>query len=179
MARLVTPVLEYVASLAVGTIGTGRVVPSGVFASDTLPVVSATAESPLINATRTLALRCDGSSLLGSPIGSQLGSDVQALIRATLLLTYRTGLDLPEIDGDPGDEFASAARGMAADDMAVILRALTWAQNQNATLASGVTVVMIRPSAEHTLDAIENVVISSQPLEITAQWSPIAPWDLG
>lgn len=179
MARLVTPVLEYVAGLASGTLGTGRVVPAGVFASDTLPVLGASAVSPLINATRTLALRCDGSSPLGSPVGAQNGSDVQALIRATLLVTYRTDLDLPEIDGDPGDEFASAARGMAADDMAVILRALTWQQNQNATLASGVTVVMIRPSGEHTLDAIENVVLSSQPLEITAQWSPITVWDLG
>lgn len=179
MAKLVSPVLTYVARLAAGVVGTGRVVPADTLRSDALRGSSDAADYPLVNADRTFVLRYQRGAPLGSPIGSPFGSDTQATIRADLIVSYRTDTAYPEIDTDAGADDTSPVRAMAADDMAVILRALTWAENQQASAGNGATVVSITPDGDHQIDERGDVLLSVQPLAIVAQWSPITAWDMG
>lgn len=178
MSRLVSPSLAYVASLVAGTAGTGRVVPSGAFRSDAYRGSAEAADSPLINKDRTFVLRPMGGLPWGNPTGYQFGSDIQATIRADLIVYYRLDVPFPEVSTDAGMDDTASTRVEAMDDMAVILRALVWAENQNHTV-SGATVVKIEPAGEHRLDEVGEVLLSTQPLVITAQWSPIPTPDLG
>ena len=65
------------------------------------------------------------------------------------------------------------------------MRALTWAQNGNVTLANGVTVVQIAPAGDEadgaqTIDDTGNgLILSRAPLLVTVQISPLTAWELG
>lgn len=180
MARIVRPALDYVAALVAGTAGVGRTVPAGTFRSDSYRGTAEDAGTPSINRTRTFVLRPRAQRPWGAPPGYQYGSDVQQVIRADLVVYYRTDEPLPVIGAAPGSDDTSDARAVAMDDMTVIVRALVWAENQLHDVEGG-TVVMIAPDGEHTLDddTANDQVISTQPIAITLQWAPTTAPDLG
>ena len=99
--------------------------------------------------------------------------------------TLRAYADAAEVGATDGDDRTGNARRRAADDHEVIMRALTWAQNGNVTLANGVTVVQIAPAGDEadgaqTIDDTGNgLVLSRAPLLVTVQISPLTAWELG
>lgn len=181
MARAISPVLDYVASLVLGTAGTGRTVPANTFRADVLASEMGDAEYPQVLADRTVSVRYDGRGRARD----QLTSGAPQVLRVTLTVGYRYDLDAAEVSATDGADRAGKARRRAADDHEVIMRALTWAENGNTTLANGATVVQIAPAGDETdgaqtIDDIGNgLILSRTPLLVTVQISPLTAWELG
>lgn len=181
MARAISPVLDYVASLVLGAAGTGRTVPASTFRADVLASQMGDPEYPPVLADRTVSVRYDGRGRSRD----QLTSGSPQVLRLTLITGYRYDADAPEVGATDGDDRTGNARRRAADDHEVIMRALTWAQNGNTTLANGVTVVQIAPAGDEndgaqTIDDPGNgLILSRAPLLVTVQISPLTAWELG
>ncbi len=181
MARAISPVLDYVAALVLGTAGTGRTVPASTFRADVLASEMGDAEYPPVNADRTVSVRYEGRGRARD----QFTSGAPQVLRVTLLVGYRYDEDAPQIGATDGDDRTGNARRRAADDHEVILRALTWAENGNTTLANGVTVVSIAPAgdeadgAQSIDDTGNGLLISRTPLLVTVQMSPLTAWEVG
>lgn len=180
MAHAISPVLEYIAALVTGTAGTGRTVPADTFRADVLAAEMGDAEYPPVNADRTVSVRYEGRGRARD----QYTSGAPQVLRVTLTVGYRYDLDAPEVSATDGSDRTEAARRRAGDDHEVILRALTWAENQNTTLANGVTVVQIAPAGDETdgahavRDAGNGLVLSQTALLVTVLISPLTTWEL-
>lgn len=180
MARAISPVLDYVAALVLGTAGTGRTVPADTFRADVLASEMGDAEYPTALADRTVAVRYEGRGRARD----QLTSGAPQVLRVTLVVGYRYDLEAPEVSATDGDDRTGPARRRAADDHEVILRALTWAENSNTTLSNGVTVVQIAPAGDETdgahsiVDTRNGLILSQTPLLVTVLISPLTQWEL-
>lgn len=179
MATAVSPVLAFVADLATGVTGTGRVVPASTFQADRYAATPGDPAYPEVNVERTLALVYTGAKPTTDPVGSPYqGCDFE-WVYCDLAIAYRYDVEPAAVGTDPGEDRTSRARLRAADDRRVILRALTWPPNYGAA-SNGSTIVSIEPSGPHRIEDLgDGVLRAVQPLAVLVQFDPATAHDLG
>jgi len=179
VARFWSPVFAAIAAIASGASGTGRVVPAGQFRSDLYAVEPGSPEYPEINLDRTMQVIPREGGYVNGPIESPFSGNNRRVAIVDLVVSYRYDLDLAEVPADDGQSTTTAARARAADDIEVILRALTWPANYS-TLSNGFDLVSIVPDGRWRLDDRGNgQLLLTQPLTVEIAANPATSVDLG
>ena len=90
---------------------------------------------------------------------------------------YRYDLDPAEVPAPAGDAKTAQARARAADDKAVIRRALLWPANYG-TATNGVRVGQIICGPHRIEDNGNGVLVSVLPCELRVEYNPATVWEM-